>query len=176
MRHVVRGTVRARSAGRALTPALWDQYTQILEGETHTTTETNTSRHTNHRTHTRHSQGLPRRHASRPHREPPPPQASRSLKHPPPRQAPDRPQRPGGRSGAPNQAAPREAQVRPQVRAFLGLCLPCQNPSGHTHTQHNKVKVFTLASLVSCGSILPSQVLPRVSGEHHCALACSRLQ
>ena len=40
---------------------VWYQYTQILEGETHTKQQgRQTSRHTNHRTHTRHSQGLPR--------------------------------------------------------------------------------------------------------------------
>ena len=48
---------------------------------------------------------------------------TRSLKHPPPRQAPDRPQRPGGRSGAPNQAAPREALHGAKLFAKLTMLL-----------------------------------------------------
>ena len=67
------------------------------------------------------SSGLPRNSISypinpprawNPHMEPPPPQASCSLKLPTPRQAPDRPQRPGGRSGAPNQAEPQGGATR----------------------------------------------------------------
>ena len=90
----------------------------------------NTTRMTNEQTHTpldahetqHHIPSVKVAHASHPHRELPSPHASRSLKLPPPRQAPGRPQRPGGRSGATNQAAPRVAQARPPVRASLGLC------------------------------------------------------
>ena len=119
----------------------------------HTTTDRDDQQPRDRRTSTQHPSQRTPTHKS--HLNSPSPASTCLLMPPPPCLAPGRPQRPGGRLGAPTLAAPRAAPARPPVRAFPGLGLPCQNPAGSglacaAHRPAGPVRISSHASAHDC--------------------------